>query len=123
MNDVRPLAISTGDPGGVGPEVALRAVATAAGDDRVVLFGDAAALRAGAARCGVAAERLRTIARGAELDLPPGAVGLVDVGAAWTGEACRHAVEGRSLYEHPDEKLGELKLIVVGSFAPESSEY
>lgn len=37
--------------------------------------------------------------------------------------ACRHAVEGRSLYEHPDEKLGELKLIVVGSFAPESSEY
>jgi len=37
--------------------------------------------------------------------------------------ACRHAVEGRSLYDHPDEKLGELKLIVVGSFAPESSEY
>lgn len=37
--------------------------------------------------------------------------------------ACRHAVEGRSLYENPDEKLGELKLIVVGSFAPESSEY
>ena len=37
--------------------------------------------------------------------------------------ACRHAVEGRSLYENPDEKLGELKLIVVGSFTPESSEY
>ena len=37
--------------------------------------------------------------------------------------ACRHAVEGRSLYDHPDEKLSELKLIVVGSFAPESSEY
>lgn len=37
--------------------------------------------------------------------------------------ACRHAVEGRSLYENPDEKLGELKLIVVGSFAPESAEY
>jgi Protein of unknown function (DUF3037) len=37
--------------------------------------------------------------------------------------ACRHAVEGRSLYEHPDEKLGQLKLIVVGSFVPESSEY
>lgn len=37
--------------------------------------------------------------------------------------ACRHAVEGRSLHEHPDEKLGQLRLIVVGSFAPESSEY
>lgn len=37
--------------------------------------------------------------------------------------ACRHAVEGRSLYEHPDEKLGDLQLIVVGSFAAESSEY
>lgn len=37
--------------------------------------------------------------------------------------ACRHAVEGRSLYEHPDEKLGELKLIVVGSFEPESGEF
>jgi hypothetical protein len=37
--------------------------------------------------------------------------------------ACRHAVEGRSLYDHPDEKLGDLKLIVVGSFAPESLEY
>jgi hypothetical protein len=37
--------------------------------------------------------------------------------------ACRHAVEGRSLYEHPDEKLGPLKLIVVGSFASESSEF
>jgi len=37
--------------------------------------------------------------------------------------ACRHAVEGRSLYEHKDEKLGSLKLIVVGSFAPESVEF
>jgi len=37
--------------------------------------------------------------------------------------ACRHAVEGRSLYDHPDEKLGDLQLIVVGSFATESSEY
>ena len=91
MNDVRPLAISTGDPGGVGPEVALRAVASAAGEDRVVLFGDAAALRAAAAGCGVADERLRTIARGAEHDLPPGAVGLVEVGTAWTGEGGRHA--------------------------------
>lgn len=37
--------------------------------------------------------------------------------------ACRHAVEGRSLYDHPDKQLGDLQLIVVGSFAEESSEY
>jgi len=37
--------------------------------------------------------------------------------------ACRHAVEGHSLYNHPDKKLGKLKLVVVGSFAPESSEH
>lgn len=37
--------------------------------------------------------------------------------------ACRHAVEGRSLYDHPDEKLGDLQLIVIGSFAAESGEY
>lgn len=36
--------------------------------------------------------------------------------------ACRYAVEGRSLYEHPDEKLGELQLVVVGHFASGEAE-
>jgi hypothetical protein len=31
--------------------------------------------------------------------------------------ACRHAVEGQSLYRHPDVKFGELQLIVVADFA------
>jgi hypothetical protein len=30
--------------------------------------------------------------------------------------ACRYAVEGESLYEHPDPQLGQLQLIVVGRF-------
>lgn len=30
--------------------------------------------------------------------------------------ACRYAVEGRSLYEHQDPKLGRLQLVVVGVF-------
>lgn len=30
--------------------------------------------------------------------------------------ACKLAVEGRSLYEHPNKKLGELQLVVVGQF-------
>ena len=32
--------------------------------------------------------------------------------------ACRFAVEGRSLFEHPDERLGNTQLLVVGDFAP-----
>ena len=37
-------------------------------------------------------------------------------------QACRHAVEGRSLYERPDEQLGPLQLWVVGDFAPDQGE-
>jgi hypothetical protein len=36
--------------------------------------------------------------------------------------ACRYAVEGRSLSEHPDAALGELQLVVVGQFAPGQKE-
>ncbi|WLD14664.1 DUF3037 domain-containing protein [Planctellipticum variicoloris] len=32
--------------------------------------------------------------------------------------ACKYAVEGRSLYEHPDQEFGELQLVVVGQFRP-----
>lgn len=32
--------------------------------------------------------------------------------------ACRFAVEGRSIYEHPDKEFGELQLVVVGQFRP-----
>jgi len=32
--------------------------------------------------------------------------------------ACRFAVEGRSIYEHPDKTLGDLQLVVVGQFRP-----
>ena len=33
--------------------------------------------------------------------------------------ACRYAVEGRSLYEHPDNELGKMQLVVVGMFPVE----
>jgi hypothetical protein len=36
--------------------------------------------------------------------------------------ACRFAVEGRSLYDHPDERRGPLQLVVVGQFRPEQAE-
>jgi hypothetical protein len=36
--------------------------------------------------------------------------------------ACRYAVEGRSLFEHPDAELGELQLVVLGQFPSTSPE-
>jgi hypothetical protein len=36
--------------------------------------------------------------------------------------ACKYAVEGRSLYENPDPKLGPLQLVVVGKFRPRDQE-
>ncbi len=86
-----PLAISTGDPGGVGPEVALRAVANRCQHDRAVLFGDARALRERSLALGLPASRLHALEPGAPLELPLGGVALVDAGVPWEGEALRHA--------------------------------
>ncbi|MEW4531193.1 DUF3037 domain-containing protein [Maioricimonas sp. JC845] len=36
--------------------------------------------------------------------------------------ACRHAVEGRSIYDHQSSELGDMQLIVVGQFRPTDSE-
>ena len=85
-----PLAISTGDPAGVGPEVSLRAAAGACGSDRFVLFGDARALRARARALGIDPARVIELPGSAATDLPPGGIGLVDCGVAWAGAAERH---------------------------------
>jgi hypothetical protein len=36
--------------------------------------------------------------------------------------ACKYAVEGQSLFEHSDPKLGELQLVIVGQFRPKDRE-
>jgi hypothetical protein len=36
--------------------------------------------------------------------------------------ACKYAVEGRSIYEHPSDELGQLQLLVVGQFRPNDEE-
>lgn len=36
--------------------------------------------------------------------------------------ACKYAVEGQSLYDHPDESLGKLQLVVVGKFRQAADE-
>jgi 4-hydroxythreonine-4-phosphate dehydrogenase len=96
-SEVRPLALTSGDPGGVGPEVAVRAALQALdapqgeGAGGLLLYGDAQVLAAEATRQGAAPERLVRIDRGAERALPAGTLGLVDVGLAWTAEARSHA--------------------------------
>ncbi|MFW5921415.1 MAG: PdxA family dehydrogenase [Polyangiales bacterium] len=90
MTSPTPLAVSVGDPGGIGPRVAMRACARAVGDDRVLVFGDADHLQrlleqAGAGDRGVRLEPT-------DSDAPPaGHVGLVHLGS-WEREATeRHA--------------------------------
>jgi 4-hydroxythreonine-4-phosphate dehydrogenase len=85
-----PLAISTGDPGGVGPDVALRAVASQCRSDRAVLFGDARALRDRALALGVSEARLQLLPGAQRWELPAGAIGLCDSGIDWDAAALRH---------------------------------
>lgn len=39
-----------------------------------------------------------------------------------TNAACKFAVEGRSLFQHPHPQFGEMQLIVVGDFRPDDQE-
>ncbi|HKU39435.1 MAG TPA: 4-hydroxythreonine-4-phosphate dehydrogenase PdxA [Polyangiales bacterium] len=82
-----PLAISTGDPGGVGPEIALAVALETRHEDPAVLFGDAAALLGRARELG-AADACRVLDPDA-LSVSAGEVGMVDVGAA-PAEARQH---------------------------------
>jgi 4-hydroxythreonine-4-phosphate dehydrogenase len=85
-----PLGISTGDPGGVGPEVALRAALQQCHDDRCVLFGDAAALHERALSLGAPPGRLHRVDVGKRAELPVGGIGLLDAGVTWSAAALRH---------------------------------
>ena len=84
----RPLCVSTGDPGGVGPEVALRGAEQAL-QDPIALFGDAGQLQRLAVDLGVERARLRLGDAGVLDRLRPGEIGLVGVGEAWGEEALR----------------------------------
>jgi len=75
-----PLAISTGDPAGVGPVVTAAALARALGIDRALVYGDAAWMERAFHRYGF--EALRRIEPAEARSLKPGEVGLVHV-ANW----------------------------------------
>jgi 4-hydroxythreonine-4-phosphate dehydrogenase len=87
---MKPLAVTTGDPGGVGPEISLRALvrdgALGAGDC-VAIYGDAGWLAKRAAELGLSVKRIE---RGAEEQLRAGDIGLVEIGARWDAEALSH---------------------------------
>jgi 4-hydroxythreonine-4-phosphate dehydrogenase len=88
-----PLAISTGDPGGVGPEIALAVALEARHDEPAILFGDASWL-ARRARALAGEDAYFVFELGAELDgLPRGKIGLADVGV-WSAEAREHRATG-----------------------------
>ena len=84
----RPLAITTGDPGGVGPEISVRAALAVPDDAGVVLYGDAGALAARALALGVEPRRIVRFDPGDERSLGAACLGLVDVGAC-SAEALR----------------------------------
>lgn len=89
---MKPLAVTTGDPGGVGPEISLRALVPDGALDAaecVAIYGDQNWLATRAAELGLGA-RIKRIARGAESQLQPGDIGLVEIGASWDAEALSH---------------------------------
>jgi 4-hydroxythreonine-4-phosphate dehydrogenase len=75
-----PLAISTGDPAGVGPVVTAAALAQCLGTDRALVYGDAAWMERALHRYGFTA--FKRIGTAAAETLAPGEVGLVHV-AEW----------------------------------------
>jgi 4-phospho-D-threonate 3-dehydrogenase / 4-phospho-D-erythronate 3-dehydrogenase len=99
-----PLAITTGDPGGVGPEISLRvAVAQSLADpgDPLVVFGDVSWLSSRAVALGMPAERLRKFGPDGPFELKPGELGLCDVGVPWDAAALAH---------HPSPQGGRAQL-------------
>jgi 4-hydroxythreonine-4-phosphate dehydrogenase len=75
-----PLAISTGDPAGVGPVVTAAALARCLGSDRALVYGDAGWMERALHRYGF--EALKRVEASDAAALGPGEVGLVHV-AEW----------------------------------------
>jgi 4-phospho-D-threonate 3-dehydrogenase / 4-phospho-D-erythronate 3-dehydrogenase len=124
----RPMAITMGDPSGVGPEIVLRRAADGAlrnGD--VVVYGDAAIIRHGAGLLGVDVP----IAEIAEIaDVRPGVLNVVDLGMmtaadhrpgvldATSGQAARAYVERATL----DALAGEVSGLVTMPMNKEATQ-
>lgn len=71
-----PVAISMGDPAGIGPEIVLKLITDPRRDTPVVVIGDAARLRQAAALIGLAALPIRAVP---SVEAATGAPGVVEV--------------------------------------------
>jgi len=120
---VKALALSVGDPGGIGPRVAIDALAALREVDApVALFGDGARLQAMGDGVGLA---LRVV--GSARELGAGERGVVDVGR-WEDEALQHvptAAGGRAQLRALDAAIdailgGEADVLVTGPTAKEA---
>ena len=74
-----PMAVTMGDPSGVGPEIVLRHFAAGGLGDDVVVYGDAAILAHGAELLGLDVD-LDVVGRDAVATRRPGALAVVDAG-------------------------------------------
>ena len=78
-----PMAVTMGDASGVGPEILLRRFAAGALDEDIVVYGDAAILRTGAARLGLDVAIRPVDTPGAA---SPGGLQVVDAGMLGTAD-------------------------------------
>ncbi|MDB4974730.1 MAG: 4-hydroxythreonine-4-phosphate dehydrogenase [Myxococcaceae bacterium] len=86
-----PIAISAGDPAGIGPSVSLTAAYAARDSVRCVLFGDLAQLRGEAVARGYELDELVERDESTLSDFALGSVALVDVGRVAPAVIARHA--------------------------------
>jgi 4-hydroxythreonine-4-phosphate dehydrogenase len=105
-----PLAVSLGDPAGIGPEIVVRALA-ARPDVPVVVYGDAGVLERAAAAVGLpplAPERVRAVTRLGPTDVIPGRPGETSARAqvAYLAAATQAVMKGvaRALVTAPISK-------------------
>ena len=91
MSDARPIAISAGDPAGIGPEIAVRAAHARRHRMRTVIFGDASALRARAEVLGFDTRVFLNVESHKHIEVDLDCVGLVDTGAVSVDAVHAHA--------------------------------
>ena len=125
-----PLGITCGDPGGVGPEIVARSLASATSNSKVVIYGDADILSQQLTKAGVPGERwvvVESLSHFSTATPPLVSIGLVHVGE-WGDEARRHeasAAGGEAQYRClqralADAKAGSLRGLVTGPMSKEA---
>ncbi len=86
-----PLAITTGDPGGVGPEISLVVALEARHQTPLVLFGDARWLAQRGGELGARDADFVLVPVRGPYQVPLGTIALADVDSRWDAQALTHA--------------------------------